>query len=354
MFLLRTGPGVVTLQTDNPEKCCSRLSEFSGARECSFHEGLNLATDENTLCIVDTRHSGTTLDLSQLSSVFVINEDIASFLVDFLAQGAPGEGLSCRPVLGPTIILMRSNGNREAMLSKLQHRYKGTRTDFNSALEAGDRNHSLIALTRSRLSQRVSEEDILNSTLLIPQPGVRVLDSLRSEALVYITETLETHEWYELRINIFDSSEHYDLHYRRLCTVLSALDLGMILGERWTEDHALALMSVLAFQVRLFTLSEPSEIKSILVGLEYDDEGNRLVDMDLYYRNRKVTWASAGEEVKGTGRRRGIFGLAGGGTAKPDKQEQGAKCRALLVEALPEHALRDLRELESEVPRISR
>lgn len=352
MFLLRTGPGVVTLQTSDPVTCCSRLGELPGAEECSFHDGFNRATDENTLCIVETDRAGNGMDFSPRSRVFVLGEDIASFLVDFLAEGGVGEGLGCRPVLGPTIILMRSTGNREAMLSRLLKRFNGTRIDFNSALAAGDRNHSLLALTQNRLSQSVGEEDIFHSTLLIPQPGVRVLDSLRSEALVYITETLESHEWYELRINIFDSSERYDLHYRRLRTVLSALDLGMILGERWTEDHALALMSVLAFQVRLFTLSEPSEVKSVLVGLEYDDEGNRLVDMDLYYRNRKVTWASADEQAKSTKRRRGLFGL-GGGPAKPDKQEQGIQCRTSLVQALPQEALRDLRELESQLPRTS-
>ena len=34
------------------------------------------------------------------------------------------------------------------------------------------------------------------------------------------------------------------------------------------------------------------DIKKILLALEYTLEGKRLVDYDLYYKNRKVSWVS--------------------------------------------------------------
>jgi len=42
--------------------------------------------------------------------------------------------------------------------------------------------------------------------------------------------------------------------------------------------------------VRLFTFYTPVEVKKILMALEYTIEGKRLVDFDLYYKNKKVYW----------------------------------------------------------------
>ncbi len=366
MFLLRTGPRVVTMHTDAPRQCCDRLRAFPGAEACGFHEGLDRAGEDETLCLVAHNDLGSGLNLQDLEEVFVVREDIAAFLVDFFTRSEQSIAGSCRPSLGPTIVLMRTTGSRESMLSRLETRYDGHRTDIGAAIEQGGRGHTLLALTETPLNRSLSENDIAATVLLIREPGHRILESLRSEALVYITENLDTHEWYEVRINIYDSAERYSLHYRRLLTVLSGLELGMILGERWTEDHALALMSVLAFQVRMFTLEPPSTIKEVLVGLEYDEQGNRLVDMDLYYRNRKVPWsaaaAAAGRDGKSPEGRRNRepdtrtkrfwdrLKHPGASTRpKRDKVTDGIRCRRALLERMPEQARRELKAIESEL-----
>ncbi len=355
------------MHTDAPRQCCDRLRAFQGAEACGFHEGLDRAGEDETLCLVSHDVSKSGLNLDDLEEVFVVREDIAAFLVDFFTRSDESLISSCRPSLGPTIVLMRSTGSRQDMLSRLEARYRAQRTDIGSAIEEGGRGHTLLALTEAPLNRNLSEDDIAHTVLLIDEPGHRVLESLRSEALVYITENLDTHEWYELRINIYDSAERYDLHYRRLLAALSGLELGLILGERWTEDHALALMSVLAFQVRMFTLEAPSAIKRVLVGLEYDEEGNRLVDMDLYYRNRKVPWAAAAldetdsdaksdetEHASGSGSRRKRFWhrFTDPGTSsrpKRDKVADGIRCRRELVERLPEPAREELEAVEREL-----
>lgn len=357
------------MYTDTPQRCCDGLRSISGAEACGFHEGLDRAGEDETLCVVVRGGTGIGLDLRKLEEVFLVREEIAAFLVDFFVQSDQALVRTCRPALAPTIVLMRSTGSREAMLSRLERRYEAQRTDLSSAIEKGSRGHTLLALTERPLNRSLSEEEIENTVLLIPESGHRVLESLRSEALVYITENLDTHEWYEVRINIYDSAERYELHYRRLLAVLSGLELGMILGERWTEDHALALMSVLAFQVRMFTLEPPSAIKEVLVGLEYDEQGNRLVDMDLYYRNRKVPWSAAAfgedqsaaiceEEARdsGDGSRRKRFwhrfthsGAASG--TKRDKVSEGIRCRRALTARLPEHSRSELEELEAALSR---
>lgn len=364
MFLLRTGPRVVTLHTGDPKGCVGALLRFPDSMLCGFHEGLDRATDESTICLVDAASRGGPPRLNNLYAVVLVNEDIASFLVDLYAGDRIGGGESADhpavvPTLGPTILLMRYTGSCEAILARLEQRFGGGRGTFDFAVERGGRGDTLLALTESPLNERLTESDLASTVLLIPKSGTRVFETLRREALVYITENLDTHEWYELRVNIFDSSEHYDLHYKRLLTVLSGLEIGMVLGERWTEDNALALMSVIAFQVRLFTLSEPAFVKEILVGLEYDDDGNRLVDMDLYYRNRKVTWAAARSGRPRGGKRSVLEWLTAKSHAReeadvsrPDKVSEGIRCRRQLLEKLPESAREELlileRELETE------
>jgi hypothetical protein len=142
----------------------------------------------------------------------------------------------------------------------------------------------------------------------------------------FITHSLDRKEWYELRINIYDASAKYEEHYQRLVLVLSDLNIGMILGESWTRDHALALFSVLAYQVRLFTLSEPTAVKRILMGLEADDRGKRFVDMDLYYRNRKISRTDRG--------------------VRSPKTEGRTELRRELLARLTPDAVRGLREIE--------
>ena len=352
---------MVTLHTDDPEGCVSALLRFPDSMCCGFHEGLDRATDESTLCLVDEAVNAGPPRLNDLYSVVLVNEDIASFLVDLFSGDRIGAGESAEhpaivPTLGPTILLMRYTGSCETILARLEQRFGATRGDFDYGIEHGGRDDTLLALTELPLNERLSESDLAPALLLVRKSGARVFETLRREALVYITENLNTHEWYELRVNIFDSSERYDLHYRRLLTVLSGLELGMVLGERWTEDNALTLMSVIAFQVRLFTLSEPAFVKEMLVGLEYDDDGNRLVDMDLYYRNRKVTWAAARSGRPQGGKRRVLEWLTARShtheeksLSGSDKVSEGIRCRRRLLEKLPESAREELLSLDREL-----
>jgi hypothetical protein len=72
---------------------------------------------------------------------------------------------------------------------------------------------------------------------------------------------------------------------------LSDLEAGIILGESWTKDHAFALFSITAYQIRLFTFLSPLTIKKILFTLEYNLAGERLVDYDLFNKNTKINWS---------------------------------------------------------------
>jgi hypothetical protein len=229
--------------------------------------------------------------------------------------------------LGPGMILLRVAGDGSAVLDELQRRYEGACADFEEAIEAGEADDTIVSLSSRPINRVLDTTELVQPQILINRPAHELYNELRNEGVHFITQSLDRKEWYELRINIYDSAGRYEEHYERLVLVLSDLNVGMILGESWTRDHALALFSVLAYQVRLFTLTEPAAVKRILMALEADDEGKRFVDMDLYYRNRKVSKSDK--------------------SVRDAKREGRAELRRELLGRLTPDAVRGLREIEA-------
>ncbi len=190
--------------------------------------------------------------------------------------------------LGAGIIIVRVAGDGTALEKEMEEIYGAESMNIELAVSEGEANDTILLLTNTSLSRKLTEEDIIRVPLLIRQDHRTLYRDLRKQGAHLITQSLRDKKWYEMRINIYDAENHYEIHYERLQTAFSDLDIGMILGETWTRDHALVLMSVLAYQVRLFSLEPPEKIKRILMGLEFNSRGKRFVDMDLYYRNRKV------------------------------------------------------------------
>ena len=93
-----------------------------------------------------------------------------------------------------------------------------------------------------------------------------------------------------MEIRIYDKYGAYNLHYNRMIEVFDDLDIGLVLGESWSKDYPKALLSVQIYRVRFFTFKEADELKRILLGLEYLRDGTRVVDYDVYCKNKKVGW----------------------------------------------------------------
>ena len=76
---------------------------------------------------------------------------------------------------------------------------------------------------------------------------------------------------------------------------MEKLELGIILGETWGTDAAI-FFSVGVYKVRFFTFLTPLRIKQVLLGLEYLDDGTRLVDYDIYNKKKKIHWGDVKPE----------------------------------------------------------
>jgi len=187
-------------------------------------------------------------------------------------------------------------GDTEKIIQSVGQAYGGQVMPFIQCLNKGVPNQTIISLTQKPLTRNLSLEDLEQKHMLVDMNIHQLNRKMRSEVLRFLNEGLENKDWFEVQIRIYDRYSRYMLHLERLLLVLNALDIGIILGEAWSKDSPRFLMSTLVYQLRLFTLLDPVEIKKVLVGLEHLDDGTRIVDLDLMYRNSKIDWPMAQEK----------------------------------------------------------
>lgn len=329
MVFLRMGARLLFLRTDKVEELKDFIVKNLNGKVIEFEQSLDESTEDSTLVFITGKEHEKT-DVDDAKYIMLINEPSSIFLASILTSHL--SGLIDRADLGPAFLVMRIAGDQNKIIDRLQKSYDGEIISLKEGIRKGEIRDTLVALTEKPIGSRVGGYDFNQDMLLLPHPVNYVQKRLRTEGIVFITQSMESGQWYELRINIYDSKGNYSEHYKRLMLVLNELEVGMILGETWTRDHALILYSVLAYQVRLFTLYPPEEIKKLLVGLEYSEEGQRLVDFDLYYRNKKISWMDVEKKQK-----------------KISKAEEGKKYRKALIEKLPEDVANKLLQFEADI-----
>lgn len=285
MLLFRIGPRHLFLRTENINEVTNFLVTNLKGEIIDFWQGFEKSTENSTLCyITDIDHEKTYVE--DAKKIVLINDASSPILCSII--GSPICRLLQKVDMGPASIVMRAAGDEHKLADRLKEIFGGREVDWIEGIGIGEKDDTIIALTRRVLNEPVS--DFLDTKILVSRPVGKVQERLRLEGLRLITQNLDDSQWFELRINIYDSYGNYFKHYDRLMFVLSKLEMGMVLGESWTKDFGVLLYSVMTYQVRLFTYHTPIEIKKILMALEYTVEGNRLVDFDLYYKNKKIYW----------------------------------------------------------------
>ncbi len=286
MLLFRMGPRYLFLRTESIDETTNFLTDNLNGEIVEFREGFDNATEHCTLCfITDINHEKTYVEDAK-KIVLIRNSGSSAILSAFISSHECN--LLNKVDMGPASIVMRVPGNEKKVIEKCKEIFGGNEVSMVDAIGIGERNDTVIAFTKKELTGPVA--DFVETKLLIPQPVRKVQERLRLEGLRLITQSLDDSQWYELRINIYDSYGKYEEHYNRMMFILSKLQLGMVLGESWTKDFAVILYSVMTYQVRLFTFFKPHEVKKVLMALEYTADGKRLVDFDLYYKTKKVYW----------------------------------------------------------------
>jgi hypothetical protein len=179
--------------------------------------------------------------------LMLINEKI-----DFIENLTPG----------PRIIMMRVYGDIEKVIQRVQLDFPGQIVDPENSLVV-DRYGTMILFTPSSLSSPICFDEVYSKALFSGQNYHQVLHDLRIYNLKYLNAGIGNADWHELKIKIYDL---------------------------YGTDAATMFQAVGVYKIRFFTIHEPEYIKRIMIGLEYLEDGTRVVDYDLFYKRRKIYW----------------------------------------------------------------
>ena len=289
MNFVRSGPHYLFFKVKDPELFYQNLSQSLEVKKLDFQTAIKLAAEESVIVFLcDHQKESFTVEKSDLILYLPINS--TSLMAAVLNDKELSQSIE-RVAAGPGQLVMRIPADGEKVINEIIENYQAEEMSILEAIDKGNAESTIISFTDQPIQSRLKSLKKVRDNILINKNSTLVFEELRRDAVRYITHGLEDHQWSELKINIYDSDELYELEYKRLMVILSDLEAGIILGESWTKDHAFALFSITAYQIRLFTFLAPLEIKKILFAFEYSSDGERLVDYDLFNKSNKINWA---------------------------------------------------------------
>lgn len=296
--LLRTGPGILLIDTLEEERLRAYFSVTSSQGLFSLMDAFSYATEGETIVLLADSAERVVRSSEEKNALIIPDEP------SVILAGIINSGFACnirRTKIVSRTVIMRAMGDMEKVFDELQEEYNGVEGSLmefiNSNLEQG----VIIALTDKSLNRQVNLSDIyMEKCLLVNESYFTLYKDLRSNALKYLNSGLKNKIWYEMDIRIYDMYGAFQLHFDRLMNVLTELEMGIVLGSNWSKDYPKMLLAVDVYSVRFFTFYEPGYIKKILLGMEYVDDGTRIVDYDLYMGKKKVSWRDLTKDRKMT------------------------------------------------------
>ncbi len=327
MNFVRKGPGYLFLHSEEPEVAANRLLALFEAKKLDFRPALEMACEDDTIVFISLLVSEKT-KVADASHIIVISGKPLALLVNLINKKSTDYIHNID--IAPGQLVMRIPAEGLEVIKEIKEFYRGKVVKFKEGISEGGTGDTIISFTDKPLRSNINSLQLVKQNLLVNKPVNSVYHKLRRDSVRFITHGLDHSQWYELKINIYDSTDSYELQYERLVTVLADMEVGFILGESWTRDHAIALLSVVAYQVRVFSIMAPREIKKILFSLEYNSNGKRIVDYDLYHQSDKISWTSFS-------------------TGSYERKEIGVKLREELLAQLSDESYERLKELEEEL-----
>lgn len=299
LSLLRGSARGLFIQTEGPSARHSLQGAFP-LEVRPLRELWDRAREDQTLLLLSRRD----LDLGRGRLETFLADASPVDLLAHLINSDLRVPLRIRPL--PRAILFRVLGDATAAMEQIAQDFDGRPGRLKQLLRWSGRHRVVLCFTEKNLNRPLALADLRPDVLYFDVPYEKLFQRLRGRAMEYFNEAAGGQAWRNLEIRLYDSWERYDLQARRVRLVLEDLDLGLVLGEGWGKDYARILMAVPVYLFRLATFIAPERIKALLLGLEYDVEGERLVDLDLFAERTKISWqgqADRNEDRATLGRR---------------------------------------------------
>lgn len=288
--LMRNGPRMLFVGTSKRERLIAYLIEHFNAEVMDIDVIFDASDEFHTLLyIVPSLRSR--INKNEVTDAILVKEDVASFLCQLFSLTEEKLIDAIRPA--PQTMIMRAIGDMALMIRNVQKDFGGVLGSYEMSVNEGNEHSTIIGLTDKPLNRSTCFGDMHHEFLRLEDQYAHIKRELKMHAFSYVNSSINNKNWYELEIRIFDSYSAYTLHYERLVEILDSLELGLVMGESWSKDYPRVLMPVEVYSLRFFTFIDPKVIKRILFGLEHLEDGMRVVDYDLYYKNKKVYWKEA-------------------------------------------------------------
>ncbi len=292
MTLFRTGAKTLLIATDDQEAIRGHLAAHFSLLKGRYTEMASIAKDDGCLVVIVDELKGP-IRFSDAIDTYLVHSLSDPILMSFINSGIAGKVQHIRQ--SPRPMILRHQGDAETMLGVIAEDFTGYKASFYDIMDR-EEGGVVFVLTEYALDQAVDYDTIHPTAFHARVNLVEAINLLKKKDLDYFNAGTEDGEWQEYHIKIYDSYGAYELHYERLTDVLESLELGVIMGEGWGKDAAFVLLSVGVYQVRFFSYLKPKELKRYLMGLEYLEDGTRIVDLDLFLNKKKVSWREARRE----------------------------------------------------------
>lgn len=290
--LVRPGSEIVLMETLKHEYLLKQLEQnfeivkHGDSKVLTLSETCTTA-DETMVQVFLTKKLKETATFDDAYYTIILKEELQNILTFVINELQCGIVNKVR--VAPDMIMMKVIGDSEKMMNLVQSDLKGEFGNFQDHLNNYNRG-AVICFTESSLHHPVGFGSILEKGIYCDNKYRYVINFLRSQHLKYVNAGMVDDQWTEFKIKIYDAYGNYDLHYKKLKYILERLDCGFILDEAWGTDAATIFWSVGVYVVRFFTYKTAKELKAILFGLEYMEDGTRLVDYDLFKSRKKIHW----------------------------------------------------------------
>ncbi|HAS72846.1 MAG TPA: hypothetical protein DCS67_01730 [Clostridiales bacterium UBA8960] len=252
----------------------------------TFEDIISVMNHHQTL-IYMAKNSNDNIEDFEVAKCTVINDSAQEFLIKCLNSSSSQNVEFVRRA--PRIIIMKVLGDVERTVSDIAEDFKASIESAKTVLR--DHNEgTVIMFTKGNLNKVLEFSQFFHKAVYTTEHFSETINNLDHHVLKYINRNTANCDWYNLTITIRDRYEDYKNHYNRLIHALDCIGAGMVLKEGYSEDISRFFSTSSVYKVVLYTYMEPLEIKKVLLALEYMENGERIVDFDLYYKKKKIHW----------------------------------------------------------------
>lgn len=329
--LVRNGSRSIYITTRKMDSLIDFLKSNLNAEEIDIQIIQDRSREYQTIVFIADKPMDSN-DRSQVVKSLIIPEEPINVLSNLITNHKSDVIDSIRP--GANFVIMRSSGDLDKVVSAMEKDLGGKIITYDDYIKNDNSKYTIIGLTEKPLSKGIVASDFNDKFLMVEGEYGRIKKEIRMQALRYLNIGISHKDWNEIEIRIYDMYGAYNLQYDRMMEAFDDLDIGLVLGESWSKDYPKAMLAVQVYRIRFFTFKDPFELKKMLFGLEYLEDGTRIVDYDVYFKNEKLSW---NKDLT----RKERFAI--------DRKQMAKDARKELFDKLSKDTLEEIKRLEDEI-----